>query len=96
VPITCRLNADLHADVEASAAAYKTQYGDAIPLALLITTIVREYLQKDPAFMRQRRQAETPARGRTPPESAVTRPAGPHSRDGAHSQSERELSEAYE
>src|SRR5262249_30024769 len=47
VPVTCRLDADLHADVEASAAAYETQYSDAMPLALLITTMVWEYLQKD-------------------------------------------------
>ena len=45
----------------AYAAAYEAQYGEAIPLAVLITTILRDYLQKDQAFMRQRRQARTPA-----------------------------------
>jgi hypothetical protein len=39
VPVTCRLDADLQADVEASAAAYEAQYGDAIPRAMLITTL---------------------------------------------------------
>jgi len=53
--VTCRLDADLHADVEASAAAYAAQDGDAMPLALLITTMVRESLQQEQACMRQRR-----------------------------------------
>ena len=75
VPVTCRLDADLHADLEAYAAAYEAQYGDAIPLAVLMTTIVRDYLQKDQAFMRQRRQAQA-----TPPTRAT-----PDSHDGAHS-----------
>jgi hypothetical protein len=55
VPVICRLDADLQADVEASAAAYAVQDGDAMPLALLITTIVRESLQKEQGCMRQRR-----------------------------------------
>jgi hypothetical protein len=55
VPITCRPDADLHADREASAAAYAALTGDAMPLALLITTIVRESLQKEQGCMRQRR-----------------------------------------
>ncbi len=74
VPVTCRLDADLHADLEAYAAAYEAQYGDAIPLAVLITTIVREYLQKDQAFMRQRRQGGAPAPGRATPGRAATLP----------------------
>jgi hypothetical protein len=86
VPITCRLDADLHADLEAYAAAYEAQYGDAIPLALLITTIVREYLQKDQAFMRQRRQAEAAPRAQVTPDSAETRPHTRDSRDGVLSQ----------
>jgi hypothetical protein len=75
VPVPCRLDADLHADLEASAAAYEAQYGDAIPLAVLITTIVRDYLQKDQACMRQRRQAAAAPQAR----------ATPDNRDGAHS-----------
>ena len=42
---------DLQADVEASAAASEAQDGDAMPLALLRTTLVREYLQKDQACL---------------------------------------------
>jgi len=76
VPVTCRLDADLHADLEAYAAAYEAQYGEPIPLAVLITTIVRDYLQKDQAFMRQRRQALATPPGRTTAES----------RDGVQSQ----------
>jgi hypothetical protein len=76
VPVTCRLDADLHADLEASAAAYEAQYGDAIPLAVLITTIVRDYLHKDQAFMRQRRQAEALPRAQATPDSATRQPHG--------------------
>ena len=76
VPVTCRLDVALHADLEAYAAAYEVQYGEAIPLAVLMTTIVREYLQKDQAFMRQRRQALATPPGRTTAES----------RDGVQSQ----------
>jgi len=42
VPVTCRRDADLHADVEASAAAYAAQDGDAMPLVLVSTTMMRE------------------------------------------------------
>jgi len=73
----------VHADLEAYAAAYEAQYGEAIPLAVLITTIVRDYLQKDQAFMRQRRQAAATPQARATPNSAETRPRGPDSRDGA-------------
>ena len=83
VPITCRLDADLHADLEAYAAAYEAQYGEAIPLALLITTIVREYLQKDQSLMRQRRQAESAPQTRATPNSTTRQPPGQDRRDGA-------------
>jgi len=86
VPVTCRLDADLQADVEASAAAYEAQDGDAMPLALLSTTMVREYLRKDQACMRQRRQAEASPRAQATPERAETRPHTQDSRDGARSQ----------
>ena len=76
VPITCRLDADLHADVEASAAAYETQYGDTMPLALLITTMVWEYLQKDLSFMRQRRQAESAPLTHATPNSTTRQSPG--------------------
>ena len=59
VPVTCRLDVDLHADLEAYAAAYEAQCGEAIPLAVLMTTIIRDYLQKDQAFMRQRRHGRS-------------------------------------
>src|SRR5262245_49722548 len=85
VPITCRLDADLHADLEAYAAAYEAQYGEAIPLAVLITTIVRVYLQKDQAFMRQRRQAAAAPLARATPASAAPRPHGQDRHDGARS-----------
>ena len=77
VPVTCRLDTDLHADPEAYAAAYEAQYGEAIPLAVLITTIVREYLQKDQAFVRQRRQLAAAPQTRVTPDShtgALSRP----------------------
>jgi hypothetical protein len=86
VSVTCRLDADLHADLEAYTAAYEAQYGDAIPLAVLITTIVRDYLQKDQAFMRLRRQAAAAPRAQATPESAETRPHTRDSRDGTLSQ----------
>ena len=76
VPVTCRLDADLQADVEASAAAYEAQDGDAMPLALLSTTMVREYLRKDQACMRQRRQAEASPRAQATPDSATRQPHG--------------------
>ena len=85
VPVTCRLDADLHADVEASAAAYEVQDGDAIPLAVLITTIVRDDLQKDQTFMRQRRQAETVPRAQATPDSATRQPHGHDHHDGTFS-----------
>ena len=73
IPVTCRLDVALHADLEAYAAAYEAQYGEAIPLAVLMTTIVREYLQKDQAFMRQRRQVKPP---RPPHRAPVATPGG--------------------
>ncbi len=91
VPVTCRLDADLHTDLQAYAAAYEAQYGEAIPLAVLITTIVRDYLQKDQAFMRQRRQAEAAPRAQATPESAETRPHTRDRRDGALSQPSHRL-----
>ena len=45
-------------------------------VAVLMTTIIRDYLQKDQAFMRQRRQALATPPGRTTAES----------RDGVQSQ----------
>ena len=82
VPVTCRLDADLHTDLQAYAAAYEAQYGDAIPLAVLITTIVRDYLHKDQAFMRQRRQADAAPQARATPASTAPRPHGQDSHDG--------------
>ena len=86
VPVTCRLDADLHADLEAYAAAYEAQYGEAMPLTVLITTIVRDYLHKDQAFMRQRRQAEALPRAQATPDSAARQPHGQDRHEGALSQ----------
>jgi hypothetical protein len=76
VPGTCRRDADLQADVEAAAVASETPYGDAMPLALLITTMVQEYLRKDQACMRQRRQAEAARRAQATPDRATRQPHG--------------------
>jgi len=89
VPITCRLDADLHADLEAYAAMFEAERGKPIPLPTLITTIVQDYLQHDPDFVRERRQTTTP---RARPKStgpdrhhSVPHLAVPHTRedDGA-------------
>src|SRR5262249_22478902 len=85
VSVTCRLDADLYADLEAYATAYEAQYGEAIPLAVLITTIVRDYLQKDQAFMRQRRQVAGAPQARATPDSTATRQPAQDSRDGGRS-----------
>jgi len=73
-------------DLEAYAAAYEAQYGEAIPLAVLITTIVREYLQKDQAFMRQRRHAAATPPARGTPARMTPRPQGQDGHEGARSQ----------
>ena len=77
VPVTCRLDADLHADVEASAAAYAAQDGEAMALPVLITTIVRDDLQREQDCMRQRRQAAAAPPARATPASAAAAWPGP-------------------
>ena len=86
VPVTCRLDVALHADLEAYATAYEVQYREAMPLAVLMTTIVREYLQKDQAFMRQRRQAESTPQTHVTSNSTRRPPPGQDRGDGARSQ----------
>jgi hypothetical protein len=85
IPVTCRLDADLYADLEAYAAAYEAQYGEAIPLAVLMTTIIRDYLQKDQAFMRQRRQADAAPQTRTTRDSTTRQHPEQDRHDGAFS-----------
>src|SRR5713101_6725412 len=56
-----------------------------MPLALLITTLVWESLQKDQACMRQRRQADASPRAQATPDSATRQPHGQDRHDGAFS-----------
>ncbi|MGE3542228.1 MAG: DUF2274 domain-containing protein [Candidatus Tectimicrobiota bacterium] len=77
VSVPCKLDADLYADLEAYAAVFEAERGDPIPLPTLIATIVEDYLQHDPDFIRQRRQAAA-ARARP-------KPPGPERRNGAPS-----------
>ena len=82
VPITCRLDADLRAHLEASAAASEAQYGDVMPLALLSTTMVREYLRQDQACLRQRRQADAAPQPRATPDRTTRQSPGQDRHDG--------------
>ena len=82
VSVACKLDADLYADLEAYAAAIAAERGDPIPLPTLIPTILRDYLQHDPDFMRQRRQAVAAPRARPTPASVAPRPPGPDRRNG--------------
>lgn len=70
VSVACKLDADLYTDLEAYAAAYEAEHGEAIPVPTLIATILWDYLQHDPDFMRQRRQAAAAPRARPTPASA--------------------------
>ena len=72
--------------MEASAAASEAQDGDAMPLALLLTTLVREYLQKDQACLRQRRQVDALPRAQATLDSAARQPHGQDRHEGALSQ----------
>jgi len=74
VAVTCKFDADLHADLEAYAAMFEAERGKPIPLPTLIATIVQDYLQHDPDFMRERRQTAAPR--------ARPKPAGPDRRNG--------------
>ncbi len=60
VVVTCKFDEDLHADLEAYAAMFEAERGKPITLPTLIATIVQDYLQHDPDFVRERRQATTP------------------------------------
>jgi len=60
-----------------------------MPLALVITTLVREYLQKDQGCMRQRRQAESAPQTHATPDSTTRQPPGQDRHDGAFSTPER-------
>jgi hypothetical protein len=76
--VTCKFDADLYADLEAYAAAVEAERGEPLPLPTLITTIVRDYLQHDPDFMRQRRQAAIPrARPQLPGQDRRNGPQSP-------------------
>ncbi|MGE3537826.1 MAG: DUF2274 domain-containing protein [Candidatus Tectimicrobiota bacterium] len=82
VTVTCKFDDDLHADLEAYAATFEAERGKPIPLPTLIATIVQDYLQHDPDFMRERRQAAAAPRVRPTPASAAPRPPGPERRNG--------------
>jgi hypothetical protein len=56
VVVTCKFDEDLHADLEAYAAMFEAERGKPIALPTLIATIVQDYLQHDPDFVRERRQ----------------------------------------
>ena len=86
VSVACKLDADLHADLEAYAAAYQAEHGDTMPIPTLIVTILWDYLQHDPDFMRQRRQAAAAPRARPTPASTVPRPPGQDRHNGPMSQ----------
>jgi len=77
VSVPCKLDADLYADLEAYAAMFEAERGESIPLPTLIATIVRDYLQHDPDFVRHQRQTAAP---RTRP-----KPAGQDRRNGVPS-----------
>jgi hypothetical protein len=77
--VTCKFDADLYADLEAYAALFEAERGEPIPLPTLIATIVRDYLQHDPDFVRHHRQT---AALRTRP-----KPAGQDRRNGVPSAS---------
>jgi hypothetical protein len=58
INVTCWMPADLHADLEAYAAAYQAHYGEAIRLLRLISAMVRDSLAKDRTFLRWRQEHE--------------------------------------
>jgi hypothetical protein len=74
VVVTCKFDEDLHADLEAYAAMFEAERGKPIALPTLIATIVQDYLQHDPDFVRERRQA---AASRPRP-----KPTGPERHNG--------------
>lgn len=84
VKVTCELDADVHADLEAYAAVHEAERGTPIALSKLLNTIVWDYLRHDPDFMRQRRQAAAP-RARPTPASTAPRPSALDRRNGAPS-----------
>ena len=61
IKVACWMPADLHAELEAYAAAYQAHYGEAIRLPRLISAMVRDYLAKDRTFLRWRQEYEAPA-----------------------------------
>jgi hypothetical protein len=87
VKVTCELDADVHADLEAYAAVHEAERGTPIALSKLLNTIVWDYLRHDPDFMRQRRQAAPAPRARPTPTSTAPQPSGPERRNGPINQS---------
>ncbi|MGE3541550.1 MAG: DUF2274 domain-containing protein [Candidatus Tectimicrobiota bacterium] len=85
VSVPCKFDDDLYADLEAYAALFEAERGKPIPLPTLIATIVQDYLQHDPDFMRERRQATAAPRARPAPASAASRPASQDRRNGPQS-----------
>ncbi|MGE3538667.1 MAG: DUF2274 domain-containing protein [Candidatus Tectimicrobiota bacterium] len=85
VTVTCKFDDDLHADLEAYAATFEAERGKPIPLPTLIATIVQDYLQHDPDFVRERRQAAAVPRVRPTPASTAPRPSSQDRRHGVPS-----------
>ena len=86
VKVTCELSGDVHAELEAYAALVKAERGVVMPIPTLIATMVQDYLQHDPDFLRERRQAASAPRARPTPASAAPQPSGPERRNGPQSQ----------
>jgi hypothetical protein len=86
VKVTCELSGDLHGDLEAYARLFQGERGKVIPLPTLIVTMLEDYLQHDPDFMRERRQAAAAPRARPAPASTASRPSSQDRRNGPQSQ----------
>jgi hypothetical protein len=82
VKVTCELSGDIHAELEAYVAMLKAERGVVMPMPTLIATMVQDYLQHDPDFLRERRQTAAGPRPRPTPASTAPRPSGQASRNG--------------
>jgi hypothetical protein len=82
VTVTCELSSDLHTDLETYARLVQAERGTEMPLSTLIATILDDYLQHDPDFVRQRRQAAPKVRTRATATRATPQPADQPRRTG--------------
>src|SRR5437879_2076867 len=85
VKVTCELNTDVHAALEAYAVQYEAHHGESITIPELLAGMVGDYLRRDPDFVRERRQTAVTARPRATPASPASRSASPASRNGSPS-----------